>query len=181
MIPSACYTSPIGPIWLATDGASLTGLWFDGQKYAPDRFGTTRTSSSSHPVFDEVFRWLDIYFSGRQPAFLPPLSLSGTHFQTVIWQHLLAIPFGQTITYSELARRSAHSLRRPSMSAQAVGQAVAHNPVSIIVPCHRVMGADGCLTGYAGGLDRKLFLLRLESASKSPKLFDTALKTQNLT
>ena len=156
------YMSPLGGVTLACDGERLTGLWFDGQKH----FGSTLNNNEelrinneefSLPlVFDEVRRWLDIYFSGREPDFTPPLSLKGTPFQQRVWKELLTIPYGQTVTYGELARRLG------CRSSQAVGGAVGHNPISIIVPCHRVVGADGSLTGYAAGLDRKRTLLELE-------------------
>ena len=155
--------SPLGGITLASDGESLTGLWFDGQKqYA-------RTLDPMHaekvfPVFDEAVCWLETYFSGREPEFTPPLALRGTVFQTTVWEILRTIPYGQTVTYGRIAEETALRLGLPRMSAQAVGGAVGRNPVSLIVPCHRVLGTDGSLTGYAGGLDRKLRLLQLERA-----------------
>lgn len=157
------YTSPLGGITLASDGEALTGLWFDGQKY----FGSTLTpewEEKSLPVFGDAARWLDRYFGGQEPAFTPALHLRGTVFQKTVWDLLMTIPYGGTATYGELAERAAAILGRPHMAAQAVGGAVGHNPVSIIVPCHRVMGADGSLTGYAGGVERKRRLLILEGA-----------------
>ncbi len=148
------YDSPIGPITLTFDGEALTGL----------RFGKTDDDSVNPPP-TKVHRWLDLYFSGRQPDFLPPIKLIGTDFQRRVWQDLLEIPFGQTISYGELARRIG------CRSAQAVGQAVGKNPIAIIVPCHRVIGGDGSLTGYAYGLERKRYLLALES--KSPALLSS--------
>lgn len=164
---TAHYNSPLGGITLASDGQALTGLWLDGQKHFGSTLGmkaaspaTGRTqeySPTKIPVFDKTRRWLDIYFSGREPDFKPALSLRGTPFQQRVWEMLLTIPYGQTVTYGGLARRlDCHS-------AQAVGGAVGRNPISIIVPCHRVVGSDGSLTGYAAGLDRKRALLQLES------------------
>ena len=152
----AHYDSPLGDITLASDGRALAGLWYDGQKYFGSTLGPLTSLPAQLPVFDEACRWLDIYFSGREPDFIPPLSLRGTPFQQRVWKELLTIPYGQTVTYGELARRLG------CRSAQAVGGAVGRNPISIIVPCHRVIGTNGSLTGYAGGLDRKQALLRLE-------------------
>ncbi len=171
----SCH-SPLGPITLASDGIFLTGLWFDGQKY----FGATAGPSpvrddGSLPAFAETVRWLDLYFSGVCPDFLPPLSieaLPGSAFRRSVWKILLTIPYGQTVTYGEIAARlaaqrtsaSVHSVPGGSL-ARAVGTAVGHNPVSLVIPCHRVLGAGGKLTGYAGGLDRKEKLLALESGA----------------
>ena len=142
------YISPLGGITLASDGEALTGLWFG-------RYGESREKEL--PVFDAAKRWLDIYFKGNAPDFTPPLNLRGTVFRKAVWDILLTIPFGKTMTYGQIAAR--FSAR---MSAQAVGGAVGHNPVALIVPCHRVIGANGKLTGYAGGLDKKIKLLELE-------------------
>lgn len=157
------YHSPIGEILLAADDTGLTGLWFAGQKYFArglDSGHETRETA----VLADAKRWLDIYFSGREPDFTPPLHAAGTAFQNEVWAILRAIPYGQTVTYGEIAARIAARRGLAHMSAQAVGGAVGHNAVSIIVPCHRVVGSDGSLTGYAGGLDRKIALLRLERA-----------------
>ena len=147
------YASPLGGILLAADEQGLTGLWFDGAKYfaanLPEEY-----EEKSTPILDEAARWLDLYFAGRQPAFTPPLHLVGSDFRRRVWKRLLDIPYGQTVTYGALLGKG--------MSAQAVGGAVGHNPISIIVPCHRVVGADGSLTGYAGGIDKKIGLLTLE-------------------
>ena len=155
------YESPLGSITIAADGDALTGLWFDGQRY----FGGTLSADRQEaflPVFAEADRWLDRYFSGNNPGFTPQLNLRGTPFRRLVWQHLLLIPYGQTMSYGQLAARlSAQTGSR--VSARAVGGAVGHNPVSLIIPCHRVIGADGRLTGYAGGTDRKAVLLRMES------------------
>ncbi len=155
------YASPLGPLLLAGDGIGLTGLWFQGQKYYAAGL-PEGCRERCLPVFDQVRRWLDCYFSGREPDFTPPLHLEGTPFQMAVWKLLLDIPYGKTMTYSAIAQALARQSGRSRMSAQAVGGAVGHNPVSIIVPCHRVVGAQGSLTGYAGGIEKKIGLLRLE-------------------
>lgn len=163
---SCHYDSPLGGITLAACRNGLTGLWFDGQKH----FGSTldvRCRQGDLPVLDEARRWLDVYFSGRKPDFTPKLLMTSSPFRQYVWQSLLLIPYGQTTTYGDIARGMAAARRVSSVSAQAVGGAVGHNPISIIVPCHRVVGATGCLTGYAGGIDRKLALLRIEGVDTS--------------
>ena len=147
------YASPLGGMLLAADEQGLTGLWFDGAKYFAANLPEKREEKRT-PILDEAARWLDLYFAGRQPAFTPPLHLVGSAFRQRVWKRLLDIPYGQTVTYGALLGKG--------MSAQAVGGAVGHNPISIIVPCHRVVGADGSLTGYAGGIDKKIHLLALE-------------------
>lgn len=163
------YDSPLGGITLASNGTELTGLWFDGQKY----FGQTLPQEYAQkplPVFAQAARWLDIYFRGKAPDFTPPLSLRTTPFRKGVWEILLTIPYGQTMTYREIADRIAKQSGLPRMSAQAVGGAVGHNPICLIIPCHRVVGTNGNLTGYAGGIDRKEWLLTLEKEA-SPSLF----------
>lgn len=164
------YNSPLGGITLACDEERLTGLWFDGQKY----FGSgilkddpmpEKAETKKPPVLEQTVKWLDLYFSGQKPDFTPPLHLIGSEFRLAVWKILLEIPYGQTTTYKELAGRIAEQRGIKSMSAQAVGGAVGHNPISIIVPCHRVLGTDGSLTGYAGGIDKKISLLTLEKAA----------------
>ena len=155
------YRSPLGGITMAASGEGLTGLWFDGQKY----FGANLDQSLREeevPVFVETRKWLDCYFQGREPDFLPALALDGPPFRMAVWKLLLKIPYGKTTTYGALAKSVAAQRGLDHMSAQAVGGAVGHNPISIIVPCHRVVGADGSLTGYAGGLEKKVNLLTLE-------------------
>lgn len=155
------YKSPIGSMTMSSDGEALTGLWFDRQKY----FGSTLTEESENkklPVFEETIRWLDCYFRGEVPEFIPELKLEGTEFRRRVWEILLTIPYGQTMTYGEIAKRIAVQKGIVSMSAQAVGGAVGHNPIGIIVPCHRVIGADRSLTGYAGGIEKKIRLLQIE-------------------
>ena len=161
------YTSPIGDILLAADDAGLTGLWFQGQKYFA-RGLEKEQEERNLPVFDQAKAWLDLYFSGKAPDFLPPLHLIGADFQKQVWEILLAIPYGKTTTYGKIAGQIAQRRGLAHMSAQAVGGAVGHNPISIIVPCHRVLGTDGSLTGYAGGVDKKIHLLSLEKAGNRP-------------
>ena len=149
--------SPLGNILLSADEIGLTGLWFEGEKYYADALPREHIERET-PVLTDTKRWLDVYFTGREPDFTPLLHPAGSPFRQTVWQLLLEIPYGQTTTYGALAKR----LGGVHMSAQAVGGAVGHNPISIIVPCHRVTGANGSLTGYAGGLDRKIRLLEIE-------------------
>ena len=182
---------------MTSDGNALTGLWFDGQKYAPSPVPTpfpvptpapalspapvpvpeeiTAEKTGHLPVFLETKKWLDQYFSGTVPDFTPPLLIRTTPFRKEVLEILLTIPYGKTMTYGEIAailterRRASHSKEHSSrMSAQAVGGAVGHNPISIIIPCHRVIGSDGSMTGYAGGIERKICLLQIESGDVSP-------------
>lgn len=169
MILTQRYASPLGEILLAAEESGLIGLWFDGAKYFAAGLPADCAEGNS-PALAEAARWLDIYFSGREPSLLPPLHPRGTAFQRAVWALLQAIPYGETTTYGELARQLAERNGLPHMSAQAVGSAVGHNPLSILIPCHRVAGADGSLTGYAGGVERKLALLQLERADTA-KLF----------
>ena len=155
------YQSPLGGITLASDGKALTGLWFDGQKYYGDTLSEEREEREL-PVFEEAGRWLDCYFSGNIPDFMPALSPKGSGFRQTVWNILKEIPYGQTTTYGEIAKKIAEQKGLKSMSAQAVGGAVGHNPISIIIPCHRVLGSDGSLTGYAGGIEKKIKLLTIE-------------------
>ena len=158
------YDSPLGGILLAADEQGLIGLWFDGEKYFAEKLPETHEAGKT-PALREAARWLDEYFAGREPDFAPPLHPIGSPFQQAVWRLLLEIPYGRTITYGALARRLAGENGR--MSAQAVGGAVGHNGISLIIPCHRVVGADGSLTGYAGGVDKKLRLLQLEGVDMS--------------
>ena len=155
------FESPLGPLTAASDGENLTGLWFDGQKYFAAGLDPEHVEKNL-PVFEETGRWLGLYFKGEIPDCVPPLRLKGTAFQKAVWEILLTIPYGETMTYGEIARKIASAQGLARMSAQAVGGAVGHNPVSLIVPCHRVVGADGSLTGYAGGVERKRRLLMIE-------------------
>lgn len=151
----------MGKITMAGNEKALCGLWFDGQKYYEETL-PEGCKEESVPVFDETKRWLDIYFSGKIPDFLPPLELHGSDFRIAVWNILLEIPYGQTMTYGQIADRIARQKGLSRMSAQAVGGAVGHNPISVIVPCHRVVGTNGSLTGYAGGIGKKIALLTLE-------------------
>ena len=155
------YDSPLGGILLAADEIGLTGLWFDGQKYFARDLSAERVEQNT-PILSEAKRWLDSYFAGREPDFMPPLHPIGSAFRRSVWNILLEIPYGQTTTYGEIARQLAAKRGLPRMSAQAVGGAVGHNEISIIIPCHRVVGANGSLTGYAGGIDKKAKLLEGE-------------------
>ena len=157
------YDSPLGPMTLGSDGRALTGLWFDGEKYFGEGLGRD-CEEKDLPAFAETVRWLDIYFTGKDPGFLPPLAENVTPFRMEVREIMLQIPFGETVTYGRIAEEIAGRHGRQRMSAQAVGGAVGHNPISIIVPCHRVVGSNGSLSGYAGGIDKKIRLLELEGA-----------------
>lgn len=164
MIYTATIATPLGPMTAAAGREALTGLWFIGQKYYPAQTAGW-TTKPDHPLFVELEAQLAAYFAGRDTGFRLPLAPKGSAFQQTVWDILLSIPYGQTSTYGEIAREIAQVRKLHSMSAQAVGGAVGHNPISILIPCHRVVGADKSLTGYAGGLDRKDALLRLEGYS----------------
>lgn len=155
------YDSPLGRIILASDGEALNGLWFEGQKY----FAATLDKNHEErklPIFEQAKRWLDIYFDGKEPGFIPPLSLKTTPFRKAVWEIMLTIPFGRTMTYGEIAKKLEEQKGGLKTSARAVGGAVGHNAISLMIPCHRVMGSDGSLTGYAGGIERKEKLLAME-------------------
>lgn len=158
------YTSPLGPMLLAADSVGLTGLWFEGQKYFA-RALEAEHSEQEIPVLASAKQWLHIYFSGSEPDFTPPLHLIGTALQKEVWEILRRIPYGQVTTYGAIAAQIAARRGLAHMSAQAVGGAVGHNPISVLVPCHRVVGSQGALTGYAGGIDKKRALLRLEAVA----------------
>lgn len=151
---------------MASDGTALTGLWFDGQKYFADTVLEEHIEKSL-PIFDDVSKWLDIYFGGKEPDFMPLVTFETTPFRKAVWDILVTIPYGKTMTYGEIADIIAGQKGIDKMSAQAVGGAVGHNPVSIIIPCHRVVGTGGSLTGYAGGIDKKIQLLKLEKTDMS--------------
>ena len=155
------YDSPLGAILLAADDVGLTGLWFEGQKY----FAATlpaKVQTKETPALREGRRWLDLYFAGKEPNISPPLHLIGTPFRLSVWKILSKIPYGKTMTYGDIAQRLAQERGLPRLSARAVGSAVGRNPISLIIPCHRVIGRNGRLTGYAGGLHRKAYLLAME-------------------
>ena len=160
MIFVSHYDSPLGILYLAADEEALKGVWFEGQKYFANTLPVGHCAQTT-PILAEAKRWLDIYFAGKEPDFLPPLHPVGSSFQQSVWKILLTIPYGQIITYGDIARQLA-AQQGGRGSAQAVGGAVGHNKVSIIIPCHRVVGTNGSLTGYAGGIDKKAALLRLE-------------------
>lgn len=160
------YESPLGGITLASDGKSLTGLWFDGQKYFADGLPKEHTKKNL-PVFEQTAKWLDIYFSGRDPGPVPPIStVNASPFRRRVWEILLEIPFGQTTTYGNIAKLMERETGK-RVSAQAVGGAIGRNRISVIIPCHRVVGTNGSLTGYAGGTDKKFALLKNEGADMS--------------
>lgn len=157
------YPSPLGGITLLSDGEALLGLWFDGQKYFPEDLPVS-ANTNRLPIWEQAETWLALYFEGKRPDFLPPLRMETTPFRRRVWQELLKIPYGQTVTYGELAQRIAAERGLAKFSAQAVGGAVGHNAISLMIPCHRVVGSGGALTGYAGGLAKKRALLMLEGA-----------------
>ena len=171
------YASPLGAILLAADDVGLTGLWFEGQKY----FAATlpaEVQTKETPALREGRRWLDLYFAGKEPVASPPLHLIGTPFRLSVWKILSEIPYGKTTTYGDIAQRLAQERGLPRLSARAVGSAVGRNPISLIIPCHRVIGRNGRLTGYAGGLHRKASLLAMERRHGNRETLD--LKTLDL-
>ena len=155
MIYTTQYDSPLGTMLLASDGTSLTALDF------ADTGDGIRGTQKDLPVFEETFRWLNLYFDGKVPNCMPQLAPKGTAFQHAVWDILRTIPYGELTTYGAIAKRL-ETRTGKRMSAQAVGGAVGRNPISILIPCHRVIGANGSLTGYAGGLDKKEYLLEIE-------------------
>lgn len=166
MIYTSNYASPLGGILLAADEIGMRGLWFDGQKYFARDLPAERIEQNT-PVLMEAERWLDIYFAGKDPDFVPPLHPVGSPFRQAVWEILLQIPYGKTVTYGDISKQLAEKTGLERMAAQAVGGAVGHNEISIIIPCHRVVGTNGSLTGYAGGIDKKIRLLELEKADMS--------------
>ena len=169
MIYRTYYLSPLGKMLLAADDIGLVGAWFEGQKYFgefPGHMDFSFEENENH-ILKDALRWLDIYFSGKEPDFTPTLSMKTTEFRKKVWKILLTIPYGKTMTYGEIAERIAKDSGKAKMSAQAVGGAVGHNSISLIIPCHRVIGANGSLTGYAGGIEKKKKLLELEKADMS--------------
>lgn len=164
MIYTTYYLSPIGKLVLSSTGPALNGLSF---KAVAD---SVATNADNLPVFVQTKKWLDNYFSAHTPGDLPPLAPGGTAFQQAVWKLLLAIPYGQTVTYGQLAKQIAQQQGQAHMAAQAIGGAVGKNPIAIIIPCHRVLGTGGKLTGYAAGLDKKIQLLLHEGAAFSTTL-----------
>ena len=151
----AYYESPLGKITMEAAEGALTGLWFT-------RDSEREMTESDPKIFDETKRWLLDYFAGKSPDFMPELRFQGTAFRNIVWNILRTIPYGETVTYGAVAAEAARRMGKIRMSAQAAGGAVGHNPICLIIPCHRVIGSDGSLTGYAEGLWRKEALLRLE-------------------
>lgn len=164
MIYTSKYDSPLGSILLAADDLGLTGLWLENNRFFPDKL---ESQSRETKDIRDAKRWLDIYFSGREPDFTPRLHQKGSDFHRAVGEIMLKIPYGKTTTYGAIAKELAEQRGIARMSAQAVGGAVGRNEISIIIPCHRVVGSNGSLTGYGGGLDNKIKLLELEGADMS--------------
>lgn len=168
MYYSTNYTSPLGTIMLASDGENLIGLWMEGQKYHGGTVPEEMTENDDLPVFAAAKDWLDRYFAGDKPAVSElPLAPTGGEFRQAVWKILCDIPYGECMTYGDIAKKIAVQMNKPGMSGQAVGGAVGHNPISIIIPCHRVIGSNGSLTGYAGGIAKKVKLLEHEGVDVS--------------
>jgi len=162
------YSSPVGLVTLASDGSSLIGAWIEGQKYHGDTLYVAMEEQDDLPVFSLAKQWLDRYFAEEQPNISElPIAPAGSDFRKAVLSVLCDIPYGAVTTYGEIARKVAPMLGKDTMAGRAVGGAVGHNPLSIIIPCHRVIGSNGKLTGYAGGLDVKIKLLELEGAKLS--------------
>lgn len=160
---TSIYQSPVGEILLAADETGVVGLWFKDGKYYAHCLDEEHKPKET-PIIQDLKRWLDIYFEGREPNFTPPLHMTGTQFQIEVWNILREIPYGKTTTYKEIAKKIARNRGIQRMSAQAVGTAVGKNNISLIVPCHRVVGTNHSLAGYAGGIDKKITFLKLEGA-----------------
>ncbi|SHK71621.1 methylated-DNA--[protein]-cysteine S-methyltransferase [Desulforamulus aeronauticus] len=168
MYYSTTYPSLVGTITLACDGKNLVGLWVAGQKYHGDTIPEAMLENNDMPIFDAAKKWLDRYFAGERPDISElPLAPIGSEFRQGVWDILCEIPYGKVITYGDISKRMAAKMNKESMSSQAVGGAVGHNPISIIIPCHRVVGSNGSLTGYAGGIHTKVKLLELEGVDMS--------------
>ena len=163
MLYKTYYKSPVGNLMLVSDGDNLVELYMENQKYYLNGLKQELTSKDNLQVFENTKKWLDRYFEKEKPSIKEiPIAPKGGEFRQKVWKILCEIPYGQTITYGEIAKRIAKQMNKEKMSAQAVGNAVGHNPISIIIPCHRVIGKNGSLTGYAGGIERKKMLLELE-------------------
>lgn len=177
------YISPLGTITISCDEEAIIGLWFDGQRHYENIIQnegkmSDKSQAINHPLLEKAKRWLDVYFSGQEPDFIPPLKYGSTKFRKMVCDIMLTIPYGETITYGEIAEDIARRLDIKKMSAQAVGGSVGHNPISIMIPCHRVIGTDGNLTGYGGGIERKIKLLELEKVDMA-KLYVPQKTKQN--
>jgi len=168
------YFSPLGDITMASDGNSLIGLWFAEQKYFGDTL-SDRYETKDLSVFEETRKWLDLYFDRKDPGFIPSLKIETNPFRKRVLEILLTIPYGRVMSYGQIAKMIAEERGIRRMSAQAVGNAVAHNPISLIIPCHRVIGSDGSLTGYASGIDKKIRLLEMEGGSISNEKYQKCL------
>ncbi len=168
MVFSAHYPSPLGSIMLASDGNNLVGLWLEGQKYFAATVAKEIMEQPDLPIFAAVQSWLDRYFTDQKPAISDlPMAPKGGAFRMAVWDILCKIPYGKVITYGEIAKKMAVRMNKANMAAQAVGGAVGHNPISIIIPCHRVVGVNGSLVGYAGGISKKIQLLQHEGVDTS--------------
>lgn len=162
------YESPLGTLTLASDGLCLTGLWMEGQKYFATSLPAPCAEKDDLPVFTVAKQWLTAYFSQQRPSLSDlPLAPDGSEFRKMVWEKLLEIPYGTFTTYGAIGEKVAERMGKKSMSGQAVGNAVGHNPIAIVIPCHRVIGANGSLTGYAGGIEKKVALLELEGVDTS--------------
>ncbi len=161
MIYTTTYQSPIGELTLASNGPSLVGLWFENQQQSCNNLSYEHNEHKL-PIFAETKRWLDLYFNGKQPNFFPKIEFLGTDFQKLVWSELCNIEYGTTTTYKAIGQKVAKQMNRQTISAQAIGGAVGKNPIGIIVPCHRVIGTNGSLTGYTGGINRKIYLMKIE-------------------
>ena len=163
MIYTTYYNSPVGKILIASKENKLIGLWIEGQKYYLSKLKSEIQEKKDEEILMKTKKWLDKYFSGEKPE-IEQLELApiGSEFRQKVWKLLCEIPYGEVTTYGKLAKKLAKSMKKETMSAQAIGGAVGHNPISIIIPCHRVVGTNGSLTGYAGGIDKKIKLLELE-------------------
>lgn len=156
------YKSPLGVITIVSNETQVTGMWFDNSRFFSETLSEKYLNQAAAAT-EQAVHWLDIYFNNKIPDFTPPLLLKGTDFRMTVWKMLLDIPYGKTVSYGDIAKAIAKRRGIEKMSAQAVGNAVGHNPISIIVPCHRVVGSNGGLTGYSGGIERKKALLDIES------------------
>lgn len=168
MIYTTTYTSPVGKLTLASEENMLIGLWLEGQKYYMDGIDAANTEiKNDEPALVKAKEWLDDYFNGKKPNINTlPLNPQGTDFQRLIWALLCDIPYGETTTYGDLSKMASFLRREENISAQAVGGAIGRNPISIIIPCHRIIGKDGSMVGYAGGTEAKEFLLKHENETK---------------
>ena len=172
MLYKTNYSSPLGKVLIVSDGKNIIGLWIEGQKYYLDKIQKEDILEEDLEIFEKTKRWLDRYFKKEKPQISElPLAPIGNEFRQCVWQLLCKIPYGQTTTYGNLAKIVVNKMNKKSMSAQAIGNAVGHDPISIIIPCYRVVGTNGYLTGYAGGIDKKIKLLELEGVDMKKMKF----------